>query len=188
MEFKSLTNLHEPRKFAEGGFKKTINVYEDIINEKTGKLETKKTKEENFYEKIQAQKESQTLENIIKRYNIDLNENHITELNEEIVDMTNLPQDLIETYALTKKLENMYHETTADIKNHFKDFAGFLKSFQKGTLQSELQNIHKKTKAPVQPTVPQTQVIQQPVQPVVPQVPTTREAQTQNLNQGVIYD
>ena len=46
MEFKSLTNLHEPRKFKEGGFKKTVDIYEDIINSRTGKLETKKTKED----------------------------------------------------------------------------------------------------------------------------------------------
>lgn len=182
MEFKSLTNLHEPRKFAEGGFKKTVDIYEDIINSKTGKLETKKTKEEDFYEKIQAQKEFQTLENIIKRYNIDLNENHITELNEEIVDMTNLPQDLIETYAVTKKLESMYHETTAEIKNHFGDFSNFLKSFQRGTLQSELQNLRQK---------PQTSVVEQSViQPTsVEQIPVQKpvEQQTQNINQGVIY-
>lgn len=188
MEFKSFINPHEQHKFAEGGFKKTVDIYEDIVNERTGKLETKKTKEENFYEKIQAQKESQTLENIIKRYNIDLNEDHITEISAEIVDMTNLPQDLIETYALTKKLESMYHETTADIKNHFKDFAGFLQSFQKGTLQSELQNIHQRQREPivqapvVQPVQPepvvQTPVAQQPIQQTAP---------TQNINQGVIY-
>lgn len=144
MEFKSFINPHEKHAFAEGNFKKTVDIYEDIINTKTGKLETKKTKEEDFYEKIQSMKETQTLENIIKRYNIDLNENHITEINQEIVDLTNMPQDLIETYATTKKLESMFNETTADIKNYFKDFAGFLKSFQNGTLQSELQALSRK--------------------------------------------
>ena len=142
MEFKSLVNLHEPHKFAEGGFKKTIDVYEDIVNPKTGKLETKKTGEENFYEKIQAMKESQELENIIKRYNINLNDNHITEIADEVVDMTNAPQDLIEAYAATKKLENLFNNSTSEIKNYFKDFGGFLKSFQNGTLKRELQQLH----------------------------------------------
>ena len=145
MDFKSLINPHENHKFAEGGFKKTVDVYEDIVNSKTGKLETKKTKEENFYEKIQEMKESQTLENILRRYNIDLNENHITEIYDEIVDMTEMPEDLIETYAMTKKLENMFNETTADIKNHFGDFASFLKSFQNGNLKSEIQSLSRKT-------------------------------------------
>lgn len=162
MEFKSLVNLHEPHKFAEGDFKKTFDVYEDIINPKTGKLETKKTKEEPFYEKIQAAKDSQILDNIIKRYNIDLNQKHITEINEEIVDMTNMPEDLIETYALTTKLQTMFNESTADIKNHFKDFAGFLQSFQKGTLKSELAELHK----PKTQTVQQAQPVQQPKQTV----------------------
>lgn len=146
MEFKSLVNLHEPHKFAEGGFKKTIDIYEDIINPKTGKLETKKTGEENFYEKIQAMKESQELENIIKRYNINLNDNHITEIADEVIDMTNAPQDLIEAYAATKKLEKIFNETTSNVKNYFKDFGGFLKSFQNGTLKRELQTLHSNNK------------------------------------------
>lgn len=174
MEFKSLTNLHEPHKFAEGGFKKTFDVYEDIINPKTGKLETKKTKEEPFYEKIQAAKDSQILDNIIQRYNIDLNNKHITEINEEIVDMTNMPEDLIETYALTTKLQTMFNESTAEIKNHFKDFAGFLQSFQKGTLKSELAELHKPKTQPVQQVQPMQQQAQptqqvQPVQGIVQQ-------------------
>lgn len=191
MEFKSFINPHPKHEFAEGGFKKTVDVYEDIINPKTGKLETKKTKEEPFYEKIQEMKESQELDKIIKRYNIDLNENHITEINEEIVDMTKLPGDLIETYAVTKKLESMFNETTADIKNHFKDFAGFLSSFQKGTLQSELETLSKKeekerTEA-VQKTIIQQEIkkqatAQQTVQPTVQQ-PTIQ----QNQNLGGIY-
>lgn len=172
MEFKSLTNLHEPHKFAEGGFKKTFDVYEDIVNTKTGRLETKKTKEEPFYEKIQAAKDNQILDNIIQRYNIDLNNKHITEINEEIVDITNMPEDLIETYALTTKLQTMFNESTAEIKNHFKDFAGFLQSFQKGTLKSELAELHKPKAQPVQ----QAQTVQQQAQPTQ-QVQTVQQVQ-----------
>lgn len=189
MEFKSCINPHKQHQFAEGGFKKTVDVYEDIINSKTGKLETKKTKEEPFYEKIQEMKESQTLENIIKRYNIDLNEKHITEINQEIIDMTTLPEDLIETYAVTKNLETMYNETTADIKNHFKDFAGFLRSFQNGTLKSELAELSK-TKVQQQVQQPATKV-QQPVQQQpIQQQPIqqqTQQNQSINLNPGVNY-
>ncbi len=123
-------------------------------------------------------KETQMLENIIKRYNIDLNENHITEISQEVVDMTNLPEDLIETYAVTKKLESMFNETTADIKNHFKDFAGFLRSFQNGTLTSELQALSTKRQA-------------QPVQAVTPVTPTEETAQVEQpkieQQKGVIY-
>ena len=179
MEFKSLVNLHEPHKFAEGGFKKTFDIYEDIINPKTGKIETKKTDEEPFYEKIQAAKDSQILDNIIKRYNIDLNNKHITEINEEIVDMTNMPEDLIETYALTTKLQTMFNESTAEIKNHFKDFAGFLQSFQKGTLKSELAELHKTKTQPmkqVQPVQQQAQPMQQ-VQPVQQQAQPMQQVQ-----------
>lgn len=193
MEFKSLVNLHEPHKFAEGGFKKTFDVYEDIINTKTGKLETKKTKEEPFYEKIQAAKDSQILDNIIQRYNIDLNNKHITEINEEIVDMTNMPEDLIETYALTTKLQTMFNESTADIKNHFKDFAGFLQSFQKGTLKSELAELHKPKAQPVQQKQPvqqqtqptqQVQTVQQPTQQVQPVQGIVQQSEMLKMKEG----
>lgn len=196
MEFKSLTNLHEPHKFAEGGFKKTFDVYEDIINPKTGKLETKKTKEEPFYEKIQAAKDSQILENIIQRYNIDLNNKHITEINEEIVDMTKMPEDLIETYALTTKLQTMFNETTAEIKNHFKDFAGFLQSFQKGTLKSELAELHKPKAKPTQQVQPvkqqaqptqqvqQAQPVQQPTQQVLPVQEIMQQSEMLRMKEG----
>lgn len=193
MEFKSLVNLHPKHEFAEGGFKKTIDVYEDIINAKTGKMETKKTKEEPFYEKIQEMKESQELDKIIKRYNIDLNDKHITEITDEIVDMTNLPSDLIETYAVTKKLESMFNETTADIKNHFHDFAGFLSSFQKGTLGSELQTLATKRQE-VEGTIVESQkiresqvespkqpAVQQPVKQAVIQQPVQQPIQNQDL-------
>lgn len=180
MEFKSLVNLHPQHAFAEGGFKKTVDVYEDLINSKTGKLETKKTKEEPFYEKIQEMKESQILENIIKRYNIDLNENHITEIQEEIVDMTKMPGDLIETYAVTKKLESMFNETTADIKNHFKDFAGFLSSFQKGTLESELKNLTNRRQQPVEAEIIKSPQVQQQEQQIEQQVQQPQQG-------GIIY-
>ena len=156
----------EPRKFAEKGFKKTVDVYEDIVNPKTGKLETKLTKNENFYTKIQEMKEYQELENIIKRYNIDLNDNHITEINQELVDMTNIPTDLVEVYAMTTKLETMFNESSAPIKAHFKDFAGFLQSFKQGTLTRELSKLHS------EPTKiykePEQTVVEPTIEPVNP--------------------
>lgn len=165
MEFKSMVNPHEPHKFAEGGFKKTFDIYEEIINPKTGKKELKKTGEEPFYEKIQAMKDSQILENVIKRYNIDLNNNKITEISDEIIDLTKAPEDLIEMYAITKRLENLYEDSTSEIKNHFKNFGGFLKSFQNGTLKSELTELHKAKKQPAQPTPAQPTPAQQNSQP-----------------------
>lgn len=131
---------YQPNEFSEGGFKTTIDVYEDVVNSKTGKLETIKTGEEPFYNKIQEAVDGVLLENIIERYKIDLNDRHITQITED-VDMSVLPTDLIEVYALTNKLQSQFDGSTAEIKNHFGDFAGFLKSFQKGTLKQELENI-----------------------------------------------
>lgn len=194
----SETNRPPRGKFAEGGFKKTVDVYEDLINEKTGKLETKKTREEPFYKRMQEETESQLLETLIERYKVDLNKKHITQLKEELVDMVGMPADLIETYALTHKLEKQFNESTADIKAHFKDFAGYLRAFQEGTLGQDLNNIIRKRKVvqqPVQQQTVQQQPVQQPVQqkpvqqPVQqPTQPGVLPGQTTMLNNGGVYN
>lgn len=145
MEFNSMLNPHAREESQDTGFKETLDTYEDVINEKTGVLETKKTGEVNFYEKIQANKESYELENIIKRYSIDINKKSLTEVSEDIVDLTRVPTDLIDAYAMVNRLENLYADTTAEFKNHFGDFASFLRSVQNGTIASDLQEISLKT-------------------------------------------
>lgn len=139
----SETNRPSRASAQDKGFKKTVAIYEELINDKTGKLELKKTGEEPFYQKIQEEKEEQLLETLINRYKVDLNNKKITQLSEEIVDLTTMPADLIETYSLAHKLEKQFNESTADIKNYFHDFAGYLKSFQNGNLRSDLEKISK---------------------------------------------
>ena len=134
-------DTYKPGEFAEKNFKQTIDIYEEIIDKKTGESKVVKTGEENFYNKIQEMKEVSTLENIIKRYSIDLNDQHITEISNELIDMTNIPEDLIETYAMINKLENMYNGTSADVKNKFGTFAGFLQAFKDGNVESKLQEL-----------------------------------------------
>ena len=139
-KFRSELDERIPHEFAEGGFQMTFDIYEDVINPKSGKLETIKTGEEPFYQKAQEAAEGVTLENIIERYKIDLNDRHITQITEDI-DMSVLPTDLIEVYALTNKLQSQFDTSTAEIKNHFGDFANFLNSFKQGTLAQELESI-----------------------------------------------
>ena len=139
-KFRSELDERVPHEFAENGFKTTMDVYEDVVNSKTGKLETIKTGEEPFYNKIQEAVDGVLLENIIERYKIDLNDRHITQITED-VDMSAIPSDAIETYAIVTKLQAQYDASTAEIKNHFGDFAGFLTAATKGTLAQELESI-----------------------------------------------
>lgn len=170
----SETNRHSQHKFTENGFKKTIDIYEELINEKTGKMEFKKTGEEPFYQKMQEETEGQLLETIIERYKINLNDRKITQLNDELVDMTTMPQDLIETYALAHKLEQQFEKSTSEIKNHFKDFAGYLKAFKDGTLKDQLEYLaSKKLKNKME--IEKQKSIQ-----------TEQQTQNQNTNGGTI--
>lgn len=172
--FKSLTNLPKPHEFAEGGFEKEIQKYEELINKKTGKLELVPTEKDNFYNRIQEQVEDQLLDTIIKRYKININDKHITQLNNEVVDMTQYPEDLLSAYALAHQMEKQFQESPADVKNYFKDFAGYLKSFQNGTLREDLEKLsylNKNLKMPSKNI--EDHVITQPQQTIQPQ--TTQE-------------
>ena len=156
------------RKFSEGGFSKEIQKYEEIMNPKTGKLELKATEKENFYNKIQEQVEDQLLDTIINRYKIDLHDKKITQLKEEIVDLTQMPTDLVEVYALAHTMEKQFNNSDAIVKNYFKDFGSYLKAFQNGTLRNDLEKIQMMNKQinefSTQKTEPSTQKTEASIQ------------------------
>lgn len=116
-------------------------IYEDLVNPKTGKIETKLTGTEDFDEKMQEDAKSQILENIIKRYQIDLNDKHITEISKETIDMTKMPENLLEAYAIAQNLEKQFNSAPADFKKKFGNFTGFLKDFSDGKLENSLNEL-----------------------------------------------
>lgn len=140
MEFKSESNRPIPHQYAQNGFKKTIDIYEDLINKHNGKLETKQTDSEDFYEKIQSYKDSQLLESIIKRYEIDIDKKQVKEIQSDIVDMTQLPQSLTEAYSMLKQIENDFDSRPAVIKKAFNNNIGeYIAGIQNGELEKVLQ-------------------------------------------------
>ena len=150
MEYKSETNRPQQHQYAQGGFKKVINKYEDLLNPKTGKLETKVTDKEDFYEKIQSHKESQLLESIIKRYEIDIDKEQVKEIQEDIVDMSAIPETMTEAYAMIKQVETEFDQRPAEIKKAFNNNVGeYVAGIQNGKLKEVLnkyQGIKKETK------------------------------------------
>ena len=191
--FFSESNKPIAHAYAEGGFKKSVDIYEDLINSKTGKLETKKTGSDPFYNRMQEQTEGQLLETLIRRYQIDLNTKHITQVKEELVDMTNLPEDLLETYALTHQLELQFNESPAEVKKHFGTFGDYLKSFQDGSLREKLSNLHNelKGKKPQKVELQVENIIQNPQNTQVVNPGMTEQVPVQNqsqiISQGVNY-
>lgn len=168
------TKQIKKRLFSEGPFSKEIQKYEELIDKKTGMKVLQATEKENFYNRIQEQVEDQLLDTIIKRYKVDLNDRHITDMKDEIVDMTQYPDDLLGVYALASQLEKQFKESPAEVKSKFGDFAGYLRAFEKGTLASDLSSVL--SKQPVQPA--QTAAANQPAQ-------TAALTQSQ-VNNGVI--
>lgn len=139
MEYRSETNRPKQHEYAQGGFKKVIDKYEDLLNPKTGKLETKVTDKEDFYEKIQSYKDAQLLDSIIKRYEIDIDKKQVKEIQEDIVDMTNIPQTMTEAYAMIKQVENEFDQRPAEIKKAFNNNVGeYVAGIQNGKLKEVL--------------------------------------------------
>lgn len=189
------TQQTKKRPFSEGPFSKEIQKYEELIDNKTGMKVLKATEKENFYNRIQEQVEDQLLDTIIRRYKVDLNDRHITDLKEEIVDMTQYPDDLLGVYALASQLEKQFKDSPAEVKSKFGDFAGYLKAFEKGTLASDLSSVlNNKPVQPAQNTAVnqsvQNTAVNQPAQNTVtnqPQVNNRVIAGQQSIG-GVIYE
>ena len=150
MEYRSETNRPKQHQYAQGGFKKEINKYEDLLNPKTGKIETKVTDIEDFYEKIQSHKDAQLLDSIIKRYEIDIDKEQVKEIQEDIVDMSAIPETMTEAYAMIKQVETEFDQRPAEIKKAFNNNVGeYVAGIQNGKLKEVLnkyQGIKKETK------------------------------------------
>lgn len=163
----SETNRPKQHQYAQGGFKKTIEKYEDLLNPKTGKIETKVTDVEDFYEKIQSHKDAQILESIIKRYEIDIDKEQVKEIEQDIVDMTEIPESMTEAYSMIKQVEKEFDERPAEIKKAFNNNVGeYVAGIQNGRLKQvveEYQNKNSKAKKQA-PTLEELNNVQQPVQ------------------------
>ena len=164
MEYKSEWNRPKQHEYAQGNFKKVIDVYEDLLNPNTGKMETKVTDKVDVYQKIQSHKEAQELESIIKRYEIDIDENQIKEIQNDIVDMTTMPTTMTEAYSMIKQVENEFEQRPAEIKRAFNNNVGeYVAGIQNGKLKEILSSYENKNKKQEVKTE-ELNVQQQPVQ------------------------
>ncbi len=177
MQFRSELNRPVPHQYAQKKFKKYLDVYEDVINEKTGEMELIITDRIPVDEKIQESKDMVTLDSILERYKVDLSKQVIKEISEDIIDMTVMPQDALEAYSLINEAKKNFEETTSEFKKEFNnDFGQYVAGFKNGKTQ-EIINKHNKHISKKQAPTQQTQV-QQPAQQTQVQQPA------QNLNVG----
>lgn len=171
MEYYSFN--HRPARKREKFDNKYQIEYKKEINKQTGKVKLVEKNKVNIYDKIQEYAEETKLSNILQRYNV----NMLSQLKEnetEIIDLTNMPENLLETMTAIKNAEYIWERQSKQTKAEFNnDFRQFIASLENGKMAQMLQKeIGTKTeqftqevqdKAGLKPTQTTTQV-QQPAQ------------------------
>ena len=185
MTFRSELNRPRPHQYAQGGFRLDMDQYEELIDKHTGKLVLELTDKIPFDDQIQEHKNSVCLDSLLERYKIDLSKKAITQISEDITDMTVMPQDALECYSMIHEAERNFEETTKEFKNEFNNnFGEYLKGFTTGKTQEVLNKYNKNLKTPSDaqnsPVVTKTAESSVSTQ-TVPVTPVT----TQNTQQGV---
>lgn len=186
--FRSELNRPTPHMYAQGGFRKDMDQYEELIDKHTGKMKLEITDKIPFDEQIQEHKSSVTLDSLLERYKIDLSKKAITEISEDIIDMTVMPQDALECYSLIHEAEQNFMDTTKEFKAEFNsNFGEYLKGFRTGKTQQIVDKYNKKLlKVDTEPisasTVQTTPTVQQSAQQTVTPTVTQTTQQGVNLN------
>lgn len=170
------SDTYRPKRVRQPKCSKLEPVYEERIDTKTGKPYLKKVKNENIYERIQTAAEGVTLKELIKRYNIDPSESakHIESATGEILDYTNLPQNMLEALETSIQAKNIFELAAPEIKQKFNNnYTEFLAAASTGNLQKALKEFLPSEK---------------PVNEVNTKTPTVETKPTQPVEQGVRYE
>lgn len=116
--------------------------YEERTDTKTGKKYLKKTGETDVYAKIQESRESSKLSNILNRYKIDPKDS-ATKIDDNILDYTNQPKNLMEALAIAEDAKTIYNQSSAAIKQAFNNS---YTEFLAGAVDGRLKKVIKETK------------------------------------------
>lgn len=137
MEFYS--NTRKPARKQESFTNRFQAVYRKEINKKTGKKQLVKDKDVDIYAQIQEYAEESKLSNILQRYNI----NMLSKLKEgetQLVDLTNLPENLMETMTVIDNARYLWERQSKDLKAQFNNnFNEFIAGSENGKIMEVLQ-------------------------------------------------
>ena len=186
--FRSELNRPAQHMYAQGNFRKDMDQYEELIDKHTGKMKLEITDKIPFDDQIQEHKSSVTLDSLLERYKIDLSKKAITEISEDITDMTVMPQDALECYSMIHEAEKNFQDTTKEFKAEFNNnFGEYLKGFSNGKTQAVVDKYNKKLKTSESAQIPSPTIqtaanVQQTTQVVTPTTTTQNTQQGVNLN------
>lgn len=187
MEF--YTQWKRPPRKQEIFMNKMQPVYKKRTNTKTGKKEIYVEKEIDIYEKIQEYKDEVSLTKLLQQYNLDPLK-QLKDQEAKIVDITNIPQNLMEMMNEIEKADQIWNKLSKDTKLKFgNDKNEFLAASENGKLAQMLHdeiktNPNRFTQAQVINRYPeQTQVLPGQVSVEQYQQMTTPQQNVQQVNQ-----
>lgn len=179
---KFYSNTNRPPRMRENFTKREQDVYVEDIDKKTGERYLRKDSTVDIYDKIQEYADEVNISTMIKRHNLTLSLTNNLKLDEsKIVDMTQLPENLIETMAVIDNAKAIFDRQSTEIKQKFNnDFKQFIAGSENGQvvdmLNEKLQTNHVQADMPsyqellsayqarqkqvVQPTVQETQKLE----------------------------
>ncbi len=167
MEF--FTNYKRPPRMKENYTKQTQAVYKEEFDKKTGKRKLVKTEEINIVDKINEYAEETKISNILKKYNLDMIK-QIAKDETKIIDLTNVPENLMETMAIIDNAKYVWERQSKELKAKFNnDFKQFIAGSENGQLANMLQEEIKtqatkfnlEHQANIQPTLKETMIARQ---------------------------
>lgn len=113
--------------------------YKKEINKQTGKVKLVEKNKVNIYDKIQEYAEETKLSSILQRYNVSML-SQLKDSETELIDLTNMPENLLETMTAIKNAEYLWERQSTKTKAEFNnDFRQFVASFENGKMAQMLQ-------------------------------------------------
>lgn len=129
------TLFSKPKRLSKAFTNTKQAVYKQELNKKTGERKLVKREEVDVYEKIQEFADETKISNILKKYQIDLFSKNLKEGEEKLIDLTNMPENLLETMTAIDNAKYLWERQSSKVKEKFNnDFRQFIAGSENGQL------------------------------------------------------
>ena len=129
------TLFSKPKRHSKAFTNTKQAVYKQELDKKTGERKLVKREEVDVYEKIQEFADETKISNILKKYQIDLFSKNLKEGEEKLIDLTNMPENLLETMTAIDNAKYLWERQSPNVKEKFNnDFRQFIAGSENGQL------------------------------------------------------
>lgn len=140
------TTTNRPKVIAQPKCNKMMPVYKEKTD-KDGKVNLIKVKEINIYEKIQENRNTNNIKDMLDRYGIKV-EDSINEINQilngDIYDLTMAPKNMIDAYNQINEAKSIFNNSSKELKQAFgNSFTDFLAAADNGNLKKIIKSFEK---------------------------------------------